>query len=132
MRINMMKFVLNALVLFALITVAVLMGLYMSGCGVIDFREKAIAAEISVWGIDAEIPSLMGSDTALCKVKIGYCTTKYSSAPKGGKSKVDKSYDDINIFTLSGNGNTALSTEVSYTDSAVLSASVTTDSPITN
>lgn len=126
MRINMMKFVLNALVLFGLIAIAVLLGLMLNGCGMIDFREKAIATEISVWGIDAEIPSLVGSDTSLCKVKIGYCTTKYSSAPKGGKSTVNKSYDDINIFTLSGSGKTALSTEVGYTDSTL------TDSPVNN
>jgi len=119
MRINMLMFVRNAMVLFVLIVVSVLLGLYTSGCGIIDFRNKAIATEISVWGIDAEIPSIVGSDTAMAKVKIGYCTTKYSSAPIGGKSTVNKSYDDINIFTLGGSGKTALSTEVGYTDSAV-------------
>lgn len=90
---------------------------------IIDLTEKAVGSETTGWGIDGEIPSVYGSDTALCKIKLGYFTTKWSSAPKGGKSTVNKFYDDINIFTLSGSGKTVLSTEVGYTDSAVTDTS---------
>lgn len=97
---------------------AVLMGaalagviILLAGCNTdIDFRKKALAAEIKVYGLDAEIPSTT-SDESLARIRIGVVTTRYISAPDGGRASIETEYNDLNFWTLSGSAKSKLSVE---------------------
>lgn len=97
---------------------AVLMGaalagviILLAGCNTdIDFRKKALAAEIKVYGLDAEIPSTT-SDESLARIRIGVVTTRYISAPDGGRASIETEYSDLNFWTLSGSAKSKLCVE---------------------
>lgn len=85
--------------------------LCLCGCNTdIDFRKKALAAEIKVYGLDAEIPSTT-SEESIARIRIGVVTTRYISAPDGGKASIETEYNDINFWTLSGSAKSKLCVE---------------------
>lgn len=90
-----------------LLFVAVLLG-SMVGCNSVDFKKKALAAEIKVYGLDAEIPSMPGGEGSIARVRLGVVTSRYVSAPDGGEAEIKTEYDDINFWTLSGSAKTSM------------------------
>lgn len=89
-----------------LLFVAVLLG-SMVGCNSVDFKKKALAAEIKVYGLDAEVPS-MSAEESIARIRLGVVTTRYISAPDGGTAEISTEYDDVNIWTLSGSAKTSM------------------------
>ena len=89
-----------------LLFVAVLLG-SMVGCNSVDFKKKALAAEIKVYGLDAEVPS-MSAEESIARIRLGVVTTRYISAPDGGTAEISTEYDDVNIWTLSGSAKTTM------------------------
>lgn len=75
--------------------------LMLAGCGMIDFREKAIATETKVIGLDATVPSI-SSGQSFASIKLGYISTKYLSAPDGGKVSLEDEYKDCSLLSVSG------------------------------
>jgi len=89
-----------------LLFVAVLLG-SMVGCNSVDFKKKALAAEIKVYGLDAEVPS-MSAEESIARIRLGVVTTRYVSAPDGGTAEISTEYDDVNFWTLSGSAKTTM------------------------
>lgn len=89
-----------------LLFVAVLLG-SMVGCNSVDFKKKALAAEIKVYGLDAEVPS-MSAEESIARIRLGVVTTRYVSAPDGGTAEISTEYDDVNFWTLSGSAKTSM------------------------
>lgn len=89
-----------------LLFVAVLLG-SLVGCGSIDFKKKALAAEIKVYGLDAEVPS-MSAEESIARIRLGVVTTRYISAPDGGTAEISTEYNDVNFWTLSGSAKTTM------------------------
>jgi len=83
----------------------------LCSCGIIDFREKALATETKVIGFDAEIPGAFNSGASLAILRLGYISHKYISAPDGGKATINDEYKDISIWKLAGSGESNLSAE---------------------
>jgi len=84
--------------------------LMASGCASVDFRKKALAAEIKVYGLDIEVPSST-TEESFARVRLGVVTSRYISAPDGGKASIETEYEDVNIWTLSGSAKSKLSVE---------------------
>ncbi len=78
-----------------------------AGCGMIDFRNKSIATEQKVIGIDATVPSITSGE-ALCSVRIGYISNKYISAPKGSTASIKDNYKNWSFLSLSGDASSEL------------------------
>ena len=89
-----------------LLFVAVLLG-SMVGCNSVDFKKKALAAEIKVYGLDAEVPS-MSAEESIARIRLGVVTTRYVSAPDGGTAEISTEYNDVNFWTLSGSAKTTM------------------------
>lgn len=98
--------------------------LCLCSCTSIDFRKKALAAEIKVYGLDAEIPSTT-SEESVARVRIGVVTSRYISAPDGGKASIETEYNDLNFWTLSGSAKSKLCVE-----NNPVSSSTSTDSSV--
>lgn len=89
-----------------LLFIAVLLGC-MLGCNSVDFKKKALAAEIKVYGLDAEVPSTT-ADESIARIRLGVVTTRYISAPEGGTAEISTEYEDVNFWTLSGSAKSTL------------------------
>ena len=149
MRVNVMKFVLNALVLFALITVAVLMGLYMSGCVT---ENKAVGFSNGIEGFKLEVTGSASTGSyPLPQIWLAGDTFSYASAPalkEGDKTQIVFTATTRRSFFGSLFGIEDTSSSMSYIGNpnetaaetakrikalkSVMSSSVTTDSSITN
>ncbi len=68
----------------------------------IDFRDKAIALETKVVGMEITVPDITGGTGSLLSLRLGWVSTKYSSAPAGSEVTIDDQYNDINFWTMSG------------------------------
>jgi hypothetical protein len=86
-----------------------IMQLSLSGCGMIDFREKSLATETKGVYLDASVPTFYSSGPSFCSIKLGFMVNKYMSAPDGGKASIEDEYNNVSIWTLSGSGKSKLS-----------------------
>lgn len=78
----------------------------------IDFRNKTIAAENTIIGFEITVPNIVdGFASSLLTLRFGYVTTRYTSAPKGGKAYVETDYSNINFWTLTGTVKTKVGVE---------------------
>lgn len=84
---------------------------FITGCGMIDFRQKSIATESKVIGLDLSVPEIVSAGTSIASIKMGYITTKYISAPVGGKASINDQLDNVSIWSLSGGGKSSMSVE---------------------
>jgi len=77
--------------------------LILTSCAQIDFSKKAIALEETVFAIDLTMPSTILSEAAaVVKLRAGFWTTKYASAPVGSTVLIDKEYNDISLWNMTG------------------------------
>lgn len=79
-------------------------------CGCANLKEKSVAGEVKVYGMDAEVPSVDGS-SSFAKIRLGVVTTRWITAPEGGKASINTKYNDINIWSLSGSAESTLTVE---------------------
>jgi len=93
----------------AIVFLIVLMML-CQGCVGVDFSKKALAVESKIYGIHLVVPSTESGES-FAKADIGIITTRYISAPQGGKVTIVSSNEDVNIWTLSGNVKTEMSVD---------------------
>ena len=84
--------------------------LLLQGCMGVDFSKKALAVESKIYGIHLVVPSTESGES-FAKADIGIITTRYISAPQGGKVTIVSSNEDVNIWTLSGNVKTEMSVD---------------------
>lgn len=90
--------------------------IFMTGCA--SLKEKSVAGEVKVYGLDAEVPSVDGS-SSFAKIRLGVVTTRWITAPEGGKASIKTKYNDINIWSLSGSAESELTVENNIKPTAV-------------
>jgi len=71
-------------------------------------KPKSLATETKGVYLDASVPSFYSSGPSFCSIKLGFMVNKYMSAPDGGKASIEDEYNDVSIWTLSGNGKSKL------------------------
>ena len=104
-----MKIELAKTILYVLFLTIVAIGtLSLCSCAQIDFSKKALALESTVFGLDVSVPSFVGDATSFCNIKLGYVTTKYTSAPIGSSVSINKEYKDANFWKMEGTVTTKL------------------------
>ncbi len=75
----------------------------LTGCTAL--KEKTVALESKVYGIDLQVPNLNSSSSIAC-LKLGVIITRFADAPEGGEVDMSTTYNDISFWTGSGNGTT--------------------------
>jgi len=99
-------------ILYVLFLTIVAVGtLFVCSCAQIDFSKKALALESTVFGLDVSVPSFVGDATSFCNLKLGYVTTKYTSAPAGSSVSIDKEYKDASFWKMEGTVTTKLNVD---------------------
>ena len=93
----------SILIIVGLVTLYILT--FLTGCAsMVDFRNKVVAFENTLIGFEITVPNIGdGATTSLLTLRFGYVTTRYTSAPVGGKATINTDYKNINFWTLSGN-----------------------------
>jgi len=75
----------------------------LTGCTAL--KEKTVAIESKVYGVDLQVPNLYSSSSIAC-LKLGVIITRFADAPEGGEVDMSTTYNDISFWTGSGNGTT--------------------------
>lgn len=83
----------------------------LCGCGMIDFRQKALATETKGVYLDASVPAFYSSGPSFCSIKLGFMVNKYTSAPDGGNASIEDEYNNVSIWKLAGSGKSKLSVQ---------------------
>lgn len=83
--------------------------LLLSGCTVL--KDKTVAIESKVYGIDMEVPSVNGSGSSFAKLRLGVIITRFADAPEGGKVDMSTQYNDISMWSGTGSGTTTFKIE---------------------
>jgi len=81
----------------------------LSGCTVL--KDKTVAIESKVYGIDMEVPSINGSGSSFAKLRMGVIITRFADAPEGGKVDMSTQYNDISMWSGTGSGTTTFKIE---------------------
>jgi len=76
----------------------------LTGCTAL--KEKTVALESKVYGIDLQVPNLNSSSSIAC-LKLGVIITRFADAPEGGEVDMSTTYNDISFWTGSGDGTTS-------------------------
>lgn len=75
----------------------------LTGCTAL--KEKTVAIESKVYGVDLQVPNLNSSSSIAC-LKLGVIITRFADAPEGGEVDMSTTYNDISFWTGSGDGTT--------------------------
>ena len=75
----------------------------LSGCSVL--KDKTVAIESRVYGMNLEVPNI-NSSTSLACLKLGVIVTRFADAPQGGEVDISTTYNDISMWSGSGSGTT--------------------------
>ena len=75
----------------------------LTGCTAL--KEKTVALESKVYGIDLQVPNLNSSSSIAC-LKLGVIITRFADAPEGGEVDMSTTYNDISFWTGSGDATT--------------------------
>lgn len=114
-----LKFFLDEFITFLVVAVVILGAIIiagsLSGCGIVDFREKALATETKVIGLDCTVPSISTGNSLAC-VRLGYISTKYISAPGQSTASINDKYTDCSLLSVSGTVDSDLSVANNNTD----------------
>ena len=76
----------------------------LTGCTAL--KEKTVALESKVYGVDLQVPNLNSSSSIAC-LKLGVIITRFADAPEGGEVDMSTTYNDISFWTGSGDGTTS-------------------------
>ncbi len=75
----------------------------LAGCTAL--KEKTVALESKVYGVDLQVPNVNSSSSMAC-LKLGVIITRFADAPEGGEVDMSTTYNDISFWTGSGDGTT--------------------------
>ena len=75
----------------------------LTGCTAL--KEKTVALESKVYGVDLQVPNLNSSSSIAC-LKLVVIITRFADAPEGGEVDMSTTYNDISFWTGSGDGTT--------------------------
>ena len=75
----------------------------LTGCAAL--KEKTVALESKVYGVDLQVPNLNSSSSMAC-LKLGVIITRFADAPEGGEVDMSTTYNDISFWSGTGNGTT--------------------------